>query len=222
MGKPYLRKVSVVDQLPFSKSVILFDDCQGAFPYLSEGTGTEIAEYDTAHTYFNSKAIKLGTQASSPTAGDYVQIKIPLNILNFNKMLLSFAIFSTMADEAPEIYTQISKGDGSFLYTAGFKYNGINPDIYLYTSESAWSLLSGYDPSIRDTEWTFIDLKFDFQNVIYDFIQINGDLKNASDIAVNKTSSSTTYGQFLMNIKIPTGLSSQIICWINNLFILQD
>lgn len=189
-----------IDQ-KYKRGILFTDDMESDTPYEISGTGTDYSVVNTtAAKYFGVQGLRLTTKATTPAAGDYVQIAKTVIYPESGKLVVRLRLGIPDVSKVKEfhIYTQVF--NGTRRYDMGVEYEPNVPQFNYGSSGGLWTNITGYGQTITDGFWSIIEVAVNMVDWMYIYAMLNGIKTDLSDKAM-QNAAATTERKVQINIK---------------------
>jgi len=173
MGKEFTRSSTVIGNVPASGQVLMFDDFEGTFNWLTSGAGVEVAQKSVAQCFRGNSSMYLCTQPTTPLKTDYVKALRYFPMLGSGLIAVDFYYQYPQSNPPGSFWIEFQHDNLLAKYTAAIKFDKDN-DIWQYKiqGETFVNITNG-DFVQSAAQWNRFRLVLDFLNFRYLSFEIN-------------------------------------------------
>jgi len=221
MGRPYIREIVVVGNIPSLGDIILFDDFEDLFKWSGTGTGTDwLVEKNTATAFNKSASLHIKTKATTPAAGDYVTAYRYIYLPPPLKLSLEcfwYYVSDTLVDFfAIELIFQ----DGSYRTHGKVRFHPPESKWQYRDDTPAYVDIPGGSQKLNEGAWHRVALKLNFKDKIYSHLK-SDDLEIDLSALKMQSVSDTTAKQLYVAVSVSAETNARAECYIDDLLIRE-
>jgi len=169
----YVRTLGL-GHVPVIHPAIFYDDCQGAFNYIIEGTGDSYAaSYEAEAAMVGKLGLRLETRTINQAINDYVQITKRLHLSPTKLLRIQFVFTHYAATPSSELIIYLHWFTGEQEYLAGLTFQQSVAAVLYWGAAPAWVAIPDVTYIKGPLSWNSVDLTIDLANNLYSHLLLN-------------------------------------------------
>ncbi len=218
MGEEFVRRVSVVGNVPQSGDVIIADDFESTFRWTSAGDGNGAASKSSTESFSLANAMKFISDTGTPAADQKVEASRFIYLPPARKIQCAVNFWSADLDTLKTLFCEIIWYDKTNKHTAKITYDP--QDFQTYLNQTGGNLaIANSARQLRASTWHRMAFQIDFLTGKY--ISAIMDAQKFDVSALNfPVSSSSINSSLFFQIRMVINTAASQIAFFDDFLIL--